>query len=122
VDDSDRRTSAVARFGVSVFIRVHLWFSDFKSFVRYNAFASQVDRRHRRYGGKSLDMAVADLIDLAEAKGLDREILLAQSREVLKLPKPEQPATGARRPSAQGTFNRPPLLDHSTTWPLLFRP
>ncbi len=65
-----------------------------KSFVRYNAFASQVDRRHRRYGGKSLDMAVADLIDIAEAKGLDRSVLLVLSREVLKLPRPKQPATG----------------------------
>jgi len=60
-----------------------------RDFVRYNAFALQVDRRHRRYGGKSLDRAVADLVDLAEAKDLDRRMLDALSREVLNLPLPD---------------------------------
>jgi len=60
-----------------------------RDFVRYNAFALQVDRRHRRYGGKTLDTAVADLVDLAEAKDLDRETLIALSHEVLNLPRPD---------------------------------
>jgi len=46
-------------------------------FVAYFAFAQKLGRRSRTYADKSLQMAVADLIDLYEAKSLDRDTLLA---------------------------------------------
>ena len=48
-----------------------------KEFIRYNAFAQKLGRLSRKYGGKSLQMAASDLVDLYEAKSLDRDTLLA---------------------------------------------
>jgi hypothetical protein len=46
-------------------------------FVAYFAFAQKLGRLSRQYGGKSLQMAVSDLIDYYEAKSLDHDILVA---------------------------------------------
>jgi hypothetical protein len=46
-------------------------------FVAYFVFAQKLDRYARNYSGESLRMAASDLIDLYEAKHLDRDILLA---------------------------------------------
>jgi hypothetical protein len=35
-----------------------------EQFIRYNAFAQKLGRLSRKYGGKSLQMAASDLIDL----------------------------------------------------------
>jgi hypothetical protein len=48
-----------------------------EQFIRYNAFAQKLGRLSREYGGKSLQMAAADLIDLYEAKSLDHGVLVA---------------------------------------------
>jgi len=48
-----------------------------KEFIRYNAFAQKLGRLSRTYGGKSLRVAAADLIDLYEAKALDGDTLRA---------------------------------------------
>jgi hypothetical protein len=48
-----------------------------RDFMRYNAFAQVVARRARNYTGPSLARAVSDLVDLYEAKSLDRPTLLA---------------------------------------------
>jgi hypothetical protein len=48
-----------------------------KEFIRYNAFAQKLNRLSRNYTAKSLAMAAADLVDLYEAKSLDRDTLLA---------------------------------------------
>jgi hypothetical protein len=48
-----------------------------KEFIRYNAFAQKLGRLSRTYADKSLQMATADLVDLYEARSLDRDTLLA---------------------------------------------
>jgi len=48
-----------------------------KEFIRYNAFAQKLGRLSRTYADKSLQMAAADLVDLYEAKSLDRATLRA---------------------------------------------
>jgi hypothetical protein len=48
-----------------------------EQFIRYNAFAQKLGRLARRHGGKSLQMAASDLIDLYEAKSLDGDVLRA---------------------------------------------
>lgn len=46
-------------------------------FVAYFAFAQRLGRYARNYSGESLRMAASDLIDLYEAKSLDRDTLRA---------------------------------------------
>jgi hypothetical protein len=46
-------------------------------FKDYFAFAQKLGRLSRKYADKSLQMAAADLVDLHEAKSLDRDTLLA---------------------------------------------
>ncbi|HTW93103.1 MAG TPA: hypothetical protein VMH22_15545 [bacterium] len=48
-----------------------------KEFIRYNAFAQKLGRLSRKYADKSLQMAIADLVDLYEAKSLDGDTLRA---------------------------------------------
>jgi hypothetical protein len=48
-----------------------------EQFIRYNGFAQKLGRLSRKYGGKSLQMAASDLIDLYEAKSLDGATLCA---------------------------------------------
>jgi hypothetical protein len=43
--------------------------------IPYFNFAQQLGRLSRKFGGKSLKMAAADVIDYNEAKSLDRETL-----------------------------------------------
>ena len=61
-----------------------------KQFIRYNAFAMKLDRLSRNYGGKTFERASADLIDLYEAKGLNREVLLRLAEQVRSLRPPGQ--------------------------------
>lgn len=46
-----------------------------RAFIPYYNFAQKLGRLSRNYGGTSLRMAAADLIDLYEAKSLDSEVL-----------------------------------------------
>jgi len=48
-----------------------------QEFIRYNAFAQKLARLTRMHGGKTLQIAASDLIDLYEAKTLDADILRA---------------------------------------------
>jgi hypothetical protein len=48
-----------------------------QEFIRYNGFAQKLGRLSRTYADKSLQMAASDLVDLYEAKSLDRDTLLA---------------------------------------------
>lgn len=56
-----------------------------REFIRYNAFAYRVDRLARRRGGKSLQMAIADLVDRYEARGLDQRVLVTIRDGVLTM-------------------------------------
>jgi hypothetical protein len=51
-----------------------------RAFIPYYNFAQKLGRLCRNYGGKSLQMAAADLVDLYEAKQLDGDILHAISQ------------------------------------------
>ncbi len=51
-----------------------------RAFIPYYNFAQKLGRLSRNYGGKSLQIAAADLIDLYEAKQLDSDILRAISQ------------------------------------------
>ncbi len=53
-----------------------------KQFIRYNAFAFRLDKLKRNYGEKTLERAAFDLVDLYEAKSLNREVLLHLCHEV----------------------------------------
>ena len=48
-----------------------------QEFIRYHAFAQKLGRLSRNYADKSLQMAAANLVDLYEAKSLNRDTLLA---------------------------------------------
>jgi hypothetical protein len=48
-----------------------------RAFIPYYNFAQKLGKLTRNYGGKSLQMAASDLIDLYEAKSLDRDALRA---------------------------------------------
>jgi hypothetical protein len=48
-----------------------------REFIRYNAFAQKLARLSRTYADKSLRLAAANLVDLYEAKSLDRDALRA---------------------------------------------
>lgn len=48
-----------------------------RAIIPYYNFAQQLGKLSRNYGGKTLEMAAADLIDLGEAKGLDGDTLRA---------------------------------------------
>jgi hypothetical protein len=48
-----------------------------QKFIRYNAFAQKLGRLSRTYADKSLQMAAANLVDLYEAKSLNRDTLRA---------------------------------------------
>ena len=50
-----------------------------RAFLPYYNFAQKLGRLSRNYGGKSLQIAAADLVDLYEAKQLDSDILHAIS-------------------------------------------
>ena len=56
-----------------------------KQFIRYNAFAFRLDKLKRNYGEKTLKKTALDLVDLYEAKGLNRKVLLALCREVAEV-------------------------------------
>jgi len=51
-----------------------------RTFIPYYNFAQKLGRLSRNYGGKSLQIAAADLVDLYEAKQLDSDILHAISQ------------------------------------------
>ena len=51
-----------------------------RAFIPYYNFAQKLGRLSRNYGGKSLQIAAADLVDLYEAKQLDGNILRAISQ------------------------------------------
>jgi hypothetical protein len=51
-------------------------------FVSYFAFAQRLGHYARNYSGESLRMVAADLVDLYEAKSLDRDTLLAIVRSL----------------------------------------
>jgi hypothetical protein len=48
-----------------------------RGMIPYFNFAQKLGKLSRKYGGKSLQMAAADLVDLYEAKSLDRDTLAA---------------------------------------------
>jgi hypothetical protein len=48
-----------------------------RAFIPYYNFAQKLGKLNRNYGGRSLQMAAADLIDLYEAKSLDGDTLRA---------------------------------------------
>jgi hypothetical protein len=48
-----------------------------QEFVHYNAFAQKLGRLTRKHGGKTLQLAASDLIDLFEAKSLEGDVLAA---------------------------------------------
>jgi hypothetical protein len=48
-----------------------------RAFIPYYNFAQKLGRLSRTYADKSLQMATADLVDLYEARSLDRDTLLA---------------------------------------------
>ncbi len=50
-----------------------------RAIVPYYNFAQQLGRLSRNYGGRTLEIAAADLIDLVEAKGLDGAALRAMA-------------------------------------------
>jgi len=54
-------------------------------FVSYFAFAQRLGRLSRKYAGRTLAGAASDLVDLYEAKSLDREVLLAIAEVVAGL-------------------------------------
>jgi hypothetical protein len=54
-------------------------------FVSYFAFAQKLGRYARNYSGESLRMAASDLVDLYEAKDLDRDVLLAIARSLFDI-------------------------------------
>jgi hypothetical protein len=54
-------------------------------FVSYYAFAQKLGSLSRNYSARSLQMAAADLVDLYEAKALDREALLSIAAAVFGL-------------------------------------
>jgi hypothetical protein len=56
-----------------------------QEFIRYNAFAQKLGRLSRQHGGKTLQIAASDLIDLYEAKALDAAILRAITRALFDL-------------------------------------
>ena len=60
-----------------------------REFVRYNAFAYQMDKRQRRHGGKTLETARKDLLDLWTAKGLNPTVLSALADNLSRLPIPD---------------------------------
>lgn len=53
-----------------------------RAFPAYFAYAQKLGRYSRNYTRRSLAIAAGDLVDLYEAKGLDREVLLAIARDV----------------------------------------
>jgi hypothetical protein len=53
-----------------------------RAIMPYYNFAQQLGRLSRNYGGRTLEMAAADLIDLGEAKGLDGAALRAVATTV----------------------------------------
>ena len=48
-----------------------------RAFIPYYSFAQKLGKLSRTYADKSLQMATADLVDLYEARSLDRDTLLA---------------------------------------------
>ena len=55
-------------------------------FVGYFAFAQRLGRLSRNYSGESLRMAASDLVDLYEAKDLDRDTLAEIARVLFDIP------------------------------------
>jgi hypothetical protein len=60
-----------------------------QEFIRYNAFAQKLGRLTRKHGGKTLQMAASDLIDLYEAKQLDAEFLARIRTDVFDIAAPK---------------------------------
>ncbi|MBN1459677.1 MAG: hypothetical protein JXA57_09065, partial [Armatimonadetes bacterium] len=56
-----------------------------RSIIPYFNFAQKLGRLTRKHGGKTLQMAASDLIDLYEAKALDADILRAISRSLFDI-------------------------------------
>jgi hypothetical protein len=57
-----------------------------EQFIRYNAFAQKLGSLSRKYGGKSRQMAAADLIDFYEAKALNGDTLRAIATTMFDVP------------------------------------
>jgi hypothetical protein len=79
-EQSARHTAGIAR-NRDISQRLALLLKDRKlpgqEFIRYNAFAQKLGRLTRQHGGKTLQLAAADLVDYYEAKTLDRDTLAA---------------------------------------------
>jgi hypothetical protein len=60
-----------------------------QEFVRYNAFAQKLGRLTRKHGGRTLQLAASDLIDLYEAKQLDPEVLARIRTDVFDVDAPK---------------------------------
>jgi hypothetical protein len=56
-----------------------------EQFIHYNAFAQKLGRLTRKHGGKTLQLAAADLVDYYEAKSLDGGTLRAIAATVFDL-------------------------------------
>ena len=59
-----------------------------REFIRYNAFAQKLGRLTRIHGGKTLQIAASDLIDLHEAKALDGATLRALAQALFDITVP----------------------------------
>ena len=59
-----------------------------RAIIPYYNFAQQLGRLSRAYGGRGLEIAAADLLDLAEAKGLDGETLRALAQALFGISVP----------------------------------
>jgi hypothetical protein len=79
-EQSARHAAGVAR-NRDISQRLALLFKDRKlpgqEFIHYNAFAQKLGRLTRQHGGKTLQLAAADLVDYYEAKSLDGDTLRA---------------------------------------------
>jgi hypothetical protein len=84
-DQSARHAEGISR-NKNISRRLAVLLADRKipgqEFIRYNAFAQKLGRLTRTYADKSLQMAAADLVDLYEAKSLDRDVLAEIARSL----------------------------------------
>ena len=59
-----------------------------RAIIPYYNFAQQLGRLSRKYSGKSLQMAMLDLVDLYEAKSLDGDVLAEIAYSLFDIPEP----------------------------------
>jgi hypothetical protein len=57
-----------------------------RAIIPYYNFAQQLGRLSRKYSGKSLQMAMLDLVDLYEAKSLDGDVLAEIAHSLFDIP------------------------------------